>query len=76
MPKSIFDQGKVAIPCPNCGHKTEKTVQWLKARNKFTCAECSRIVEVDRDQFLAEIKRADQALAEFRESLGKFGKRR
>jgi len=72
----MFEKAKLGIPCPACGKKTEKTVAWIKANDEFVCAGCGGNVSVDRKELLAGLKKADKAVAEFRKSLGKFGKRR
>ena len=33
----FLDNQSIEIPCPDCGHKTAKTVGWIKANKKFIC---------------------------------------
>jgi len=67
----VLDKQTIAIPCPQCGKKADKTITWLKANDKFTCGGCGGNVTVDRNQFLSEIKKAEKMLADFKRSLGK-----
>ena len=59
--KGLFDDQIVPIKCTNCGHKTPKSVGWLKAHSKFACP-CGTIVEIAADQFRGEITKSDLLL--------------
>ena len=68
-----FDNQSISIPCPKCGHKTDKTVGWLKTNSQFAC-RCGERVNVDASQFRREIAKADRALDDFRRQLGRLGR--
>ena len=72
----MFEKQKLGLPCPKCGHKTEKTVAWIKAHDDFTCAGCGSVVTMEKKQLLAGIQEAEKSVAKFRKSLGGLGKRR
>lgn len=70
----MFDSQTLRIPCTTCGQETEKTVGWIKTHDHFTCA-CGQPIRLDRNQFLGEIRKAEKAVADFRRTIGKLGKR-
>jgi len=72
----MFEKQTINIPCPECGHKTAKTVAWIKAHDKMTCGGCGREITVENDKFVAGLKEADKAVAKVRKSLSRIGKRR
>lgn len=72
----ILGNGAISIDCPGCGHKTEKTIAWIKANKEFTCVGCGRPVAVHADDLLAKLKEAEDRIAQFRSRLGSFGKRK
>jgi transposase-like protein len=45
----------VELPCPNCGHGTQKTLAWLKEHTEYVCAECGTTVNLDTDEFRRRI---------------------
>ncbi len=47
-----FDDEKIDIPCPNCGHKAVKLLGWLKKNDTFTCAACNKSVKADAKKLL------------------------
>ena len=67
----MLDKHALDIPCPSCGHKTPKTIGWVKANDHFPCDGCGREITLDRDQFVADIKKAEKALAGFRRKISK-----
>ena len=72
----VFEQQEIGIPCPKCGEKTEKSIAWIRSNNNFVCDGCGSAINVEADKLLAGIKKAEQAVTNFRKSLGKLGKRR
>jgi predicted RNA-binding Zn-ribbon protein involved in translation (DUF1610 family) len=76
MAKGPFDKHEIVITCPGCGEQTAKSVRWLKAHDEFECPGCGRPVGLEREKLLAGVKGADQQMAKFRKTLGKFGKGR
>lgn len=72
----MLEKAKIGVPCPKCGHETKKSIAWIEANDDFVCSKCGSVVAVESEKLLATIKKAEQSLAKFRKSLGKFGKRR
>ncbi len=72
----MFEDAEIGIPCPKCGHETKQTVGWLKANTEFTCPSCGSVIEVEAEELLTGLKKADKALADFRKTLRGFGKKR
>jgi len=70
----MLDNKTLRIPCATCGQETEKTVGWIKANDHFTCA-CGQGIKLDRDQFLGEIQKAEDALASLSRTVSDIGKR-
>ena len=71
----MFETSKINIPCPECGHKTKKTISWLKANDVMVCGGCSKQITLDRKDLLAGLKKAEKILDDFKRSIGKIGKR-
>lgn len=55
---STTDQNTIAIPCPNCGHETKKSLGWLQEHSDFTCAECGLTFQTNGPAFADEVQRA------------------
>lgn len=72
----MFEKAEIGIPCPKCGHKTEKTVAWIKANDSFTCGGCGSTVTVDTENLLAGLQKAEKSVADFRKKLRGLSKRR
>ncbi len=72
---TMFDKRALDIPCPQCGHKTQKSVAWLRDNSDFTCVGCGRDIHLEADQFRSGIKRAESQIAAMLRNLGKIGKR-
>jgi len=68
--KGILDNQTLPIKCADCGLETPQSVGWIKTNNQFTCA-CGRVIEIQADQFLGEIDKAERALAELMNSINK-----
>ncbi len=75
MPQNFLDQQEIDIPCPQCGHESSKSVRWLQANERFTCA-CGAVIVLEHEQFRAGIKQAEKSLNELGETLAKLGKPR
>jgi tRNA(Ile2) C34 agmatinyltransferase TiaS len=56
----MFEDGVFKLPCPKCGHKTEKTGEWLKANNHFICAGCG--ATINPDALVKILNQLDQAI--------------
>ena len=72
----MFDKQEIGIPCPRCGAKTKKSIAWIKANDAFACDGCGSTIDVEAEKLLSGVKVAEQAVANFRKSIGKLGKRR
>ncbi|WP_051052578.1 hypothetical protein [Bradyrhizobium liaoningense] len=76
MSGSLFDSQSIDIPCPGCGHKTKKTIAWIRAHHRYTCAGfgCGKDIVLERDKLLAGIDKASRSLDKFKRSLSRLGK--
>ncbi|QQF02875.1 hypothetical protein [Sinorhizobium meliloti] len=72
----MLETAEIGVPCPKCGHKTTKTIAWIKAHDDFACSGCGATIAVEANELVAGIQKAEQSLAKLRKSLGQFGKRR
>lgn len=74
MPRSVFDDQTIDIPCPNCGAKAKKSVAWIRRHDEITCAGCGAAITLKADELirgLDEAQRAlDRAMAQIGRSLG------
>ena len=69
----FLDGQSVEIPCPSCGHKTAKTVGWLKANHHFTC-RCGARIEIKDQGFTRGVADAERAMDDLRRSLRNLGR--
>lgn len=67
-----LDSAEIEIPC-TCGHKSKKTIGWIKSNSKFTCV-CGINITLDADQFRREIDKVDDSLAGLQETIKRLGK--
>ncbi|MGO1163108.1 hypothetical protein [Brucella pseudogrignonensis] len=72
----MFEDQKIGVACPKCGHKAEKTIAWLKTHDKLSCAGCGSDVVIDSEQLFAGIKEAKKAVTKFTKFIRGLGKRR
>lgn len=70
--KSILDDASIDIPC-SCGKKTAQTVGWLKRHDNFACPGCGATIRLDRDQLLAEVRKAEKGIDGLAKSLRRLG---
>jgi DNA-directed RNA polymerase subunit RPC12/RpoP len=61
-----FDMQEIGLPCAKCGHKTPKTIAWLKSNDEFACAGCGSQIRIDAGD-LAELR---VRLAELEKKIG------
>jgi hypothetical protein len=69
---SILDDQPLPIPCPNCGHKIIKTIQWCRGNGGLACPECHFIACLDKRQVQQELAKVDQALDGFRRAFAQL----
>lgn len=67
----IFDKGVLGIPCPACGHKTKKTIAWIKANEQMICDGCGRTVTLECEKLIEGINQANCAIAGLLKGKGK-----
>jgi DNA-directed RNA polymerase subunit RPC12/RpoP len=48
----------LSIPCPKCGQKFQKTIEWLKANKKHVCSRCKAEITIDSTKLFREIEEA------------------
>lgn len=69
----MFNRAKISIPCPECGHKTNKTLRWIKAHSQYTCAGCRKTVNLDSKDLTKELAGAEKAIEKLRRDIAKIG---
>jgi len=67
----LFDSAEIDIPCPQCGHKTKKTVGWIKTHHHHVCG-CGFRVDLDADELLAGLGQVGKTLDNLRRTVGKI----
>jgi DNA-directed RNA polymerase subunit N (RpoN/RPB10) len=69
----LLDNAPVAIRCSKCGHKTNKSVGWIKNNREFTCS-CGTIVCLDQEDFKSKITELDKSFEDFQNILKTLNK--
>lgn len=69
-----FDSQGIEFPCPHCSGKLAQSVAELKSHKHIICQHCGQAIAVGATQFKAEIAKAEQALAQFRQAISRLGK--
>ena len=54
LPEYLFADQSIEIPCPRCHQTTPKTVDWIRANDRYACAGCNAQIVVDQDTLLAQ----------------------
>jgi hypothetical protein len=57
----LDDDAAVPIPCPACGNKIERTVDWLKSNEHVIC-NCGNRINVDANKVIAGIEKVERLL--------------
>ena len=70
---SLFDDAGIEVACERCGHKTMKTIGWIKSHTQLTC-QCGTLINIDSSQLQSGLKEVDRSLEDFKKTLRKFGK--
>lgn len=51
----IDNAQEIALPCPGCGHKTLKSVEWLRRKPaSYVCVGCGKTVQLDGVESFAD----------------------
>jgi transcription initiation factor IIE alpha subunit len=64
-----LDSAPLEFDCPKCGKHLKKTFRWAKGPNP-TCPHCG--LKFEASQFRGEIRKAEQAIADLKRTLGNF----
>lgn len=64
----LLDNSMVGINCPECGHKTNKSIGWVKNNKGFTCA-CGTNILLEDSAFKTKIDELDRSFTEFQNAL-------
>lgn len=62
MPKGVFDDQKIDIPCPECRRQTATRIGKLKRDPHVVCA-CGARIDVDAQELLRELKQVEKSLS-------------
>jgi len=68
---NFSDDVEISFPCPQCGKQTKGSIGWLNAQTEFACAGCNNVVNLDAGEFRDEIRKAETAIKDLRETLGR-----
>ena len=58
MPRTPFDRERIDITCSDCGHKTPKSIAWLRNHAKLACPGCGAAIAIEAKQGLRELDKA------------------
>ncbi|KAB2675817.1 hypothetical protein F9K85_12950 [Brucella tritici] len=72
----MFDNQTIGVTCPKCRNQIETTIGWLKTSDKVTCTGCSSDFVIDKEKLFTGIKKAEEASAKLRRSIGDIGEDR
>lgn len=64
-----FDGAELSIPCLKCGAEAKKTIAWLKANDRLTCAACGITINLDTSELMRGLDEADRTLRDFKRSM-------
>jgi hypothetical protein len=64
----MFDDAVLGFPCPQCAHKTKKTIAWIKANNSLSCEGCGGVIHLNRD-FLKVPREDDKSIEHLKRAL-------
>jgi len=73
MPGRV-DGAKIEVSCPGCGHKSAKTIGWLKKHNEMTCIGCGQRIELENSQLRERFGKVDASLDKLSKALKKLGR--
>lgn len=57
-----LDDFAIGVPCPGCGHETEKKIGWLKAHDQITCGGCGETIDITDAGFRNNLAKAEKAI--------------
>jgi len=63
----LFDAQDLPIECPNCKHKTPKSIAWIKQHSELTCT-CGATIRIDSDELLAGLRKAEDMISRLEKS--------
>jgi transposase-like protein len=58
MPLFLFDDNDIEIACPRCDMTAPKTIVWVCANDRYSCAACDFEFDLALDKRLAGIDRS------------------
>ena len=69
---ALADDLKFPIDCPHCGHKSQKSVAWLKRHREFECPGCGVRFDANDPKTRTALKEIEDALGEFERTIQQF----
>ena len=70
----MFDNVEIGIPCPKCGHKTQKTIAWIKANDTFSCDGCAAVIHLEHDELLRGLGEVDKSFDDLKRKIRELSK--
>jgi transposase-like protein len=54
----LFDDNNIEIACPRCGITAPKTIAWVRANDRYSCAVCDFEFDLALDKRIAGVGRS------------------
>jgi len=64
MPKDPIGDHLIPITCPACGHKVEKTIQWVRSNTSLQCESCKSDIDLADKLWVTAVDAFERALKE------------
>ncbi len=58
----MFENAEIGIRCFRCGHKTKKTIGWIKANDELTCDGCGLVRRFDSEKLVRRVTEVNEGL--------------
>ena len=62
----LFDDAKLPLQCPKCGHTSQEKVTRLERNPKITCGGCGSVINVKADELRKARREINKAIDDLR----------
>lgn len=69
----MFENKKLTVKCPHCGHEMIKNVHWIKMTSNYRCFKCNELVKPDKKSLLKELRKMEKAVGDLFNNYNKLG---